>query len=120
MVLETRIDHGLVPFGSMDRDEGSLQPGIASSVTTVRLESADGRSMRLPGVIHSFLSLTGNLSANYRMEPGSSSDGQRRSEWSGADLTLNLSADRSRVELTGSVLPLQCRIQRRYDSHRHR
>ena len=32
LVIDTRLDHGLVPLSSMGREQGSLKPSLASSV----------------------------------------------------------------------------------------
>ena len=38
LIVDSRIDHGLVPIASLSRQEGSLEPGIASMISTLQLD----------------------------------------------------------------------------------
>lgn len=75
VVIDTRLDHGLIPVSSLARDNGSLLPGLGSAVSRVSLELADGELVPLPGTIYSTLGLTGKLNANYTLEPGAFTQG---------------------------------------------
>ena len=35
LLIDTHLDHGLIPFSSMSREEGSLTPGLGSAVSTL-------------------------------------------------------------------------------------
>ena len=35
LIIDTRLDHGLIPLSSMSRDKGSLLPGLGAAVSTV-------------------------------------------------------------------------------------
>ena len=35
LVINTHIDHGLIPVTSMSRDKGSLAPGLGSAISTL-------------------------------------------------------------------------------------
>jgi len=71
LIVDTRLDHGLIPLASMSRDKGSLMPGLGSAVSTVSLEFADGETMALPGKIYSTIGLTGALQSRLELEAGS-------------------------------------------------
>jgi len=71
LIIDTRLDHGLIPLTSMSRDKGTLMPGLGSAVSTVSVEFADGESMALPGKIYSNVGLAGAL--RFRLELGSGS-----------------------------------------------
>ena len=42
LIINTRLDHGLIPVTSMARDKGSLAPGLGSAVSTMQVELPDG------------------------------------------------------------------------------
>jgi uncharacterized protein YdgA (DUF945 family) len=51
LIIDTRIDHGLLPLSSLTRDSGSLVPGLASTISTFQLDPGNGvvvRCQRLP------------------------------------------------------------------------
>jgi len=75
LVLDTRIDHGLVPIASLGRDEGSVTPGLASLVSTVQLDPGNGELIDLPGRIVSRIDLDGDTTAEVLIESGSWIDG---------------------------------------------
>ncbi len=64
LIIDTRLDHGLVPFSSLTRDGGTLKPGLGSAVSTLSIELANGESMPVPGTIYSTVSLGGELESN--------------------------------------------------------
>lgn len=89
LIIDTRLDHGLVPLTSLGREHGSLVPSIASSVSTLKIDRGDGELVALPGTIYSTFGLTGNSSFHYVMAAGSQSDADSLVTWSGADITVN-------------------------------
>lgn len=103
LVIDTRLDHGLVPFSSMTRDKGSLMPGLGSAVSTLRLEYPDGVKYDLPGTIYSKVGLTGDLESNLIVEPGSFSKGGDTATWGGVDILVTTSPSSSVVGFTGTV-----------------
>ena len=42
LIIDTRIDHGLVPVSSMTREAGSLMPGLANTFSTFQIDPGDG------------------------------------------------------------------------------
>lgn len=101
VIIDTRIDHGLVPFSSMSQDSGSLKPGLARMVSTLQLDDGSGNLHDIPGTIFSQTSLSGETSGRYLLEPGSS-DGAR---WDGADLQFVADNGSRNLSLKGSVQP---------------
>ncbi len=92
LILDSRIDHGLVPLGSLNREDGSLQPSLASMVSTVQLDPGNGELIDLPGRINSTISLSGATHADLLLDEGNWSDGETRIDWKGAELELILDA----------------------------
>ncbi len=70
LIIDTRLDHGLIPVASMSRDQGSLFPGLGSAISTLSVELADGEVLQVPGTIYSNVSLTGELRSKYELEAG--------------------------------------------------
>ncbi len=70
LIIDTRIDHGLVPIGSMTREQGSLAPGLGRAVSLLRLAFPDGESVPIPGKIFSSLSVGGELRSELVLEAG--------------------------------------------------
>ena len=69
LVINTHIDHGLIPVTSMQREKGSLAPGLGSAVSTLRFESG-GESFDVPGAIYSKVGLGGGLESSYLVDAG--------------------------------------------------
>lgn len=93
LILDSRIDHGLVPLGALGRDEGTLAPGLASMTSTVQLDPGSGELIDLPGRINSTISLSGATHADLLLEKGNWSDGDTRIDWKGARLKMALDGD---------------------------
>ena len=105
LVIDTRFDHGLVPITSLGRAEGTLRPGLASTVSTLKMERGDGAVVDLPGTVYSFMGLDGESTFHFLMDAGEQLAGNTRTRWNGADLTVQSSADRSQVSMRGTILP---------------
>lgn len=111
LIIDTRIDHGLVPVTSMARDSGSLQPALASTISTLSLDlgaGSDGepRIVQLPGHLYSRIGLTGATESHYALETGSYEHEDLELEWSGADLRFSIDAGGSGLDYRGRVEPL--------------
>lgn len=88
LIIDTHIDHGLIPVTSVGRKEGSLAPGLGRGISTLSIEYPDGQNVPVPGTVYSAIGLSGVLSANYIVEPGSlESDGSTAS-WGNANIAL--------------------------------
>jgi uncharacterized protein YdgA (DUF945 family) len=70
LLIDTRIDHGLIAFTSMSREQGSLAPGLGNAVSTLSVELAPGEIITLPGAIYSKVGLGGGLDSRYILEAG--------------------------------------------------
>ena len=103
LIIDTRIDHGLVPVSSMAREHGSLAPGLGSAVSTLQLEFAGGSTIDLPGTIYSKVGLTGELQSNLLLKPGTFSDGSESVRWGDVDTVVTMSAASSTVGFNGTI-----------------
>ncbi len=70
LVIDTHLDHGLVPVASLGRESGSLMPGLASTVSTFQLDPGNGELVPLPGSLYSNVSLTGASDSRFLLEAG--------------------------------------------------
>ena len=103
LIIDTRIDHGLVPLSSMARDKGSLTPGLGSAISTVRLDFDDGSKVDLPGTIYSQVGLSGELASNLVLDPGSFSDGDESAHWGNVNVLVTTSPSANAVTFSGTV-----------------
>lgn len=71
LIINTHIDHGLIPVSSLGRERGSLTPGLGSAVSTMTIELGNDASFTVPGTIFSKISLTGELTSSYSLDAGS-------------------------------------------------
>lgn len=111
LIVDTRIDHGLVPVTSMARDAGSLQPALASTISTLSLELGDGPAgemqvVELPGHLYSRIGLTGATDSRYELAAGSFGHEDVELEWRGADLRFSIDAGGSELDYRGRIEPL--------------
>jgi hypothetical protein len=90
LIVDTHLDHGLIPLGSMSREHGALTPGLGRAVSTIRLEAPDGTTTDLPGTVYSTLSLGGELKSSYVLPAGSVAGDDTSTAWGNVDMTLTL------------------------------
>ena len=103
LVIDTRIDHGLVPVTSMAREKGTLLPGLGSAVSTLQLEFENGETIDIPGTIYSEVGLTGELQSNLILEPGTFSDGDETALWGNVDVLITTSPSTNIIGFKGDV-----------------
>jgi len=103
LIIDTRIDHGLVPVTSMAREKGSLAPGLGSAVSTLHLEFENGETIDIPGTIYSEVGLTGELQSNLMLEPGTFSDGEETAQWGNVDVLITTSPSTNIIDFKGDV-----------------
>jgi len=103
LIIDTRIDHGLVPVTSMAREKGTLLPGLGSAISTLRLEFENGETIDIPGTIYSEVSLTGELQSNLILEPGTFSDGDETAQWGNVDVSITTSPSTNIISFKGDV-----------------
>jgi len=103
LIINTRLDHGLIPVTSMSREGGSLTPGLGSAVSTLQLELPDGTLIDIPGTVYSRVGLGGTLHARYVLPAGRrSTDDGTTAEWADSSLEVSADAMSGAVEFSGS------------------
>lgn len=103
LLINTRIDHGLIPLSSLSRDEGSLAPGLGSAVSTLVLEYSDGETIDLPGVVYSQVGLSGDLDSRYVVEAGARSVDDGEVTWQPTTISIDVNSNTGNVEFSGDV-----------------
>ena len=103
LVINTKLDHGLIPVSSMSREQGSLAPGLGSAVSTMRIEFGDGESVDIPGTIYSKVGLGGELLSNYILEAGSHQDNGELATWGPTDIKIKTNPRTGEASLKGTV-----------------
>jgi len=103
LIIDTRMDHGLIPVSSMSRDKGSLLPGLGRAISTLRIETTRGEVIPLPGTIYSTVGLTGELQSNYVLEPGSFNDNGATASWGGIDVVVTTRPSSGAVGFGGVI-----------------
>jgi uncharacterized protein YdgA (DUF945 family) len=103
LIIDTRLDHGLVPLTSMSRDKGTLVPGLGSAISTLRLEFENGDQIDVPGTIYSEVGLTGNLSSNYVLNTGSFDLHGETANWGETDILVTTNPGNGNIKFAGSI-----------------
>ena len=103
LVINTKLDHGLIPVSSMSREQGSLAPGLGSAVSTLQVEFSDGEAVDIPGTIYSKVGLGGELLSNYILEAGSHQDGGELATWGPTDIKVKTNPKTGEASFKGSV-----------------
>ena len=103
LVIDTHLDHGLIPVTSMSRERGSLAPGLGSAISTLRIEMADGETIDLPGTIYSKVALGGELQSNFVLEAGSHQDDGATASWGATDVDVTTNPASGDVRFKGEI-----------------
>ena len=103
LVVNTRIDHGLIPVTSMGRDGGSLAPGLGSAVSTMQIEVPGEDPVDIPGTIYSKIGLGGALQSSYVLEAGSHSQEGVEATWSDTNIDVKTDPGSGKVEFEGEI-----------------
>lgn len=98
LVVNTRLDHGLIPVTSIGRDKGSLAPGLGSAVSTMQVELSDGTVVQVPGTIYSKVALDGSLHSSYALAAGTRKDDDVSASWD--DVNIDVTTDPSSGKVT--------------------
>lgn len=106
LIIDTRIDHGLVAIASMARDGGSLAPGLGRAISTMHLEYQSGETVDLPGTIYSEVGLAGELKSNLVLEPGSFTDSGETAHWGAIDVMVTTSPSTNIIGFGGDIAEL--------------
>lgn len=103
LVIDTHLDHGLIPLSSMGREKGSLAPGLGNSVSTLSVEFEDGSRFDVPGAIYSKAGLTGALQSTYILEAGSREDGGSKASWGPTEIEITTNPSSGAVDFDGEI-----------------
>ncbi len=106
LVIDTHLDHGLIPVSSMARENGSLMPGLGSAVSLLSIEFSDGKKILLPGKIYSKVALGGELRSSYKLEAGSLDEGQTKAAWGDSNVDVTTNPSSGNVEFAGDIRAL--------------
>jgi len=103
LLINTHIDHGLIPVTSMSREKGSLAPGLGNAVSTLALQVGAGETIALPGTIYSTVGLGGELDSNYVLEAGAQSVDGGEVTWQPSTIRVAASPKSGDIEFDGDV-----------------
>jgi uncharacterized protein YdgA (DUF945 family) len=103
LLINTHIDHGLIPVSSMSREKGSLAPGLGNAVSTVVIDLGDGELIDLPGAIYSKIGLTGDLDSHYVVEAGAQTIDGGEVTWLASTINVTFNARTGSVRFAGDV-----------------
>jgi len=103
LVINTHLDHGLIPVSSMSRENGSLAPGLGRAVSTLSVEFSDGKNIEVPGKIYSNVALGGELESSYELEAGSRIDGHTKAAWGTSNVEVTTNPSSGDVEFAGDI-----------------
>lgn len=103
IIVDTRLDHGLIPVTSLSREQGSLKPGLGSAISTFSLELADGETIALPGTIYSTLSLAGELQSNFVLQADGFESEKVRIDWGATNILVTTNPTTGSIDVKGSI-----------------
>jgi uncharacterized protein YdgA (DUF945 family) len=102
LLINTHIDHGLIPVSSMGREEGSLAPGLGSAVSTLAVEFGD-ETIDLPGTIYSKVGMGGDLDSKYIVAAGAQTVDNGEVTWQPTTINIASSAKSGDMEFDGDI-----------------
>lgn len=103
LLINTHLDHGIIPMTSMKREQGSLAPGLGSAVSTMQVELAPGETFDIPGTFYSKVSIGGDLNTRYLLEAGSRDVDDGTVSWDAATIDIAADAGAGDVKFDGKV-----------------
>lgn len=103
LIIDTRLDHGLIPVTSMTREKGTLVPGLGSAVSTVSIEFGDGESVALPGKIYTKVGLAGELTSNYVLDTGMHAGEEIDAAWGDVNVTVTTNPSTGDLGFDGAI-----------------
>ncbi len=89
LVVNTHLDHGVIPVSSLFRENGSLLPGLGSAVSTLGLERSDGSVEPLPITIYTNIRLTGALQSRLIIDASGVDTANERIDWGGSEFLIS-------------------------------
>lgn len=103
LLINTRIDHGLIPVSSLGREQGSLTPSLGNAVSTLTIDSGDGEMLDLPGTIYTKVGLGGALDSRYILEAGSQTVDNGEVTWQAATINIVSSTGTGDIDVSGDI-----------------
>jgi uncharacterized protein YdgA (DUF945 family) len=103
MLIDTRLDHGLIPVSSLSRKRGSLLPALGSAVSTLSVEIENGSALPMPGVYYSRVGLSGALESRFVLEPEGTDTDTGRVDWGGAEFLISADPAAGTVAVIGAL-----------------
>ncbi len=103
LVINTHLDHGLIPVSSMAREKGSLAPGLGNAVSTLSVEFSNGDTVDIPGKIYSKIGLTGELQSSYLLAAGSREENGATASWGETKIDVTTNPSSGDVVFKGDV-----------------
>lgn len=88
LIVDTRVDHGLVPFTSLGRESGSLLPALASTVSTIALDLGGGDPVPLPAKLYTTVGVSGATSSRLVLEAGALEEREGVLAWGDGDVAF--------------------------------
>lgn len=107
LIIDTRLDHGLVPVTSMSRERGSLAPGLGNAISTLSVELPDGETVDLPGKIFSKVALDGELQSNWVLDAGSHEQDGATATWGDSNIDVTTNPSTGKVDFSGDIGTLE-------------
>ncbi len=90
LVINTRLDHGLIPVSSLSRNGGSLAPALARTVSTISIVGANGASVDFPTEFYGHIGLGGTIYSDITIEAGSTTNTALMQSFKDSVATLGL------------------------------
>ena len=103
LLINTHIDHGLIPVSSMGREEGSLAPGLGSAISTLAIEYGADQTVDVPGTVYSNIGLSGDLDSRYILEAGALDVDDGEVTWESSTINIGASAKTGNVSFDGDL-----------------
>ena len=105
LIVDTRLDHGLIPLTSLGRDGGSLSPGLANSISTFHIDPGNGELIDIPGGLYSQVGLNGDSESRLLLEQATYTIEEATVEFTGADVDIVADARGQEIAVDGKLLP---------------
>lgn len=101
LLVDTRLDHGLVPVASLRRENGSLAPGLGSAISRLSLEHSDGSLEPLPITLYTTVGLTGALRSQLVVLAEGVNAADSRIDWGASEFLLTSSPVEQSFSVSG-------------------
>ncbi len=103
LIIETRLEHGLVALGNAPHDASALIPALANGVSTLSLELPDGSELPVPGVLYSRLGLTGSATFRYELPAGDQTRDKLHLTWQDSSAGLSSTSTGRELSFTADL-----------------